>query len=96
MPTVAYEIIVSQDGKQSENVAVANATREVVYADTSNSFAYADVFDVNVYSGHLGYGIGLCVAIPVASLQDKARFEREMDTLAKVESYEEVQYEIIQ
>lgn len=112
MPTVAYEVIVSQSGNQSENVAVANAVKEIVYADTSKSFAYADVFDVNIYgptsgAGAVGrdkpnsqsasesqdYGIAVCVAIPVAASQDKARFEKEMDTLAKVETFEEVHYQ---
>jgi len=94
MPTVAYEVIVSQSGNQSENVAVANAVKEIVYADTSKSFAYADVFDVNIYGGgSQDYGIGVCVAIPIAASQDKARFEKEMDTLAKVETFEEVHYQ---
>jgi hypothetical protein len=95
MPTVAYEVIVSQSGNQSENVAVANASKWLAYADTTNTIGYANIFDVNVYGGESSqdYGIGLCIATPIGSLSDKARFEREVENLSKVETFEEVHYQ---
>lgn len=52
MPTQAFEVIVSQNGEQSENNAVANASKYLAYADRTDTFGYhGDVFDVNVYGG---------------------------------------------
>jgi hypothetical protein len=95
MPTVAYEVIVSQSANQSKNNAVANAAKYLSYADQTDTVGYhGDVFDVNVYGrGEFDWGVGICVAFPVASPQDKAEFESEMELIAKVESFEEVHYE---
>lgn len=99
MPTVAYEIIVGQRGEMNQNVAVANAAKEIAGADTTGSITFADIFDVNMYGGptsNQDYGIGICLALPVGGARDKARFERELEALAKVETYEEIHYERIQ
>lgn len=90
MPTEAYEVIVSQNGAQSEHNAVANAASYLAYADTTDSVGYmGNIFDVNVYDGEDGmdYGIGLCVSFPVSSPEDVKRFESEMEQLEKVETF---------
>ncbi len=98
MPTVAYEVIVSQSGNQPENNAVANAAKYLSYADRTDTVGYhGDIFDVNVYGrNEFDWGIGLCVALPVASPDDRLRFESEMEQLAKVESFEEVHYQRVE
>ncbi len=96
MPTEAYEVIVSQDGAQSEHNAVANAASYLSYCDTTDTIGYmGNVFDVNVYDGEDGmdYGIGLFVSFPVSSTEDVERFESEMNKLAKVESFMRVSYQ---
>jgi hypothetical protein len=99
MPVEGFEVIVSQDGAQSENTAVANAAKYLAYADQTDTFGYAgDVFDVNVYDGNNGmdYGIGLCFAAPIPSDDYREQFFDEMETLAKVETFERVHYEVME
>lgn len=97
MPVEAFEVIVSQDGSQSEKNAVANASKYLAYADQTDTFGYhGDVFDVNVYDGDGGrdYGIGLCFAAPINGDDHLKGFMSEMVTLAHVESVERVSYEV--
>jgi len=103
MPIKAFEVIVSQNGEQSENTAVANAAKYLAYADQTDTFGLeGDVFDVNVYGGDLAeggpqdYGIGLCFAAPFPSDTYLKLFMDEMVTLAKVESVEQVHYEVME
>jgi len=92
----AFEVIVSQNGEQSESNAVANASKYLAYGDQTDTFGlWGDVFDVNVYGGEDGedYGIGLCFAAPIVNDSELKSFMDEMVVLAKVESVERVDYE---
>jgi len=96
MPTQGFEVIVSQDGEQLEDTAVANASKYLAYADQTDTFGYSgDVFETNVYGGDEGqdYGIGLCFAAPIANDAALKLFMDEMTQLAHVESVERVSYE---
>lgn len=99
MPIEGFEVIVSANGEQPENNAVANASKYLAYADQTDTFDHkGDVFDVNVYDGDEGrdYGIGLCFAAPIVSDDHLKRFMDEMTTLARVESVERVHYEVME
>lgn len=100
MPTEAFEVIVSQSGEMNQNVAVANATKYLAYADQTDSFAYnGDVFDVNMYGGptsNQDYGIGLCFSTTIVNDDELKAFMDEMAQLALVESVERVHYEALQ
>jgi hypothetical protein len=107
MPIEAFEVIVSQDGQQSENTAVANAAKHLAYADQTDTFGLeGDVFDVNIYGGpeergdgtakYQDYGIGLSVAVPIPSAEYRRNFEAELDSLAKVETFERVGYQVME
>ena len=97
MPTEAFEVIVSQSGEMNQNVAVANASKYLAYADRTDTFGYdGDVFDVNMYGGptqEQDYGIGLCFAATIVNDDELKAFMDEMTQLAKVESVERVHYE---
>ena len=99
MPVEAYEIIVSQDGEQSDETAVANASKYLSFVDRTDTFGYTgDVFDVNIYGGEGGqdYGIGLCVAVMLDGWSDSDKdeqFEQELERLSRVETFEQVHYE---
>lgn len=98
MPTVAYEVIVGVSGQVAsrQNEAIAEASRYLAHADTTDTFGYnGRVFEVHAYDGDEGmdWGIGLHFSSPVGLLEDKARFERELDQLAHVESWQEIPYQ---
>lgn len=89
----AYEIIVSQNGEQSEQNAIANATNTLSQIATDLNVEF-DVFDVNVYDGEDGrdYGIGLCAAIDATETTHES-FLITLDNESAVESVEEVHHE---
>ncbi len=89
MPTEAFEVIVSQPGEMSEDVAVASAAKYLAYCDQTDTYGYhGDTFDVNVYGGGetQDYGIGLCFAAPLPHDGELERFMDEMEMLSRVES----------
>ena len=103
MPIEAFEVIVSHDGQQPEHNAVANAAKYLAYADTTDTFGLeGDVFDVNIYGGPSSgadaavSGIGLSVAVPIPSAEYRRDFEDELSSLAKVESFERVGYQVME
>jgi hypothetical protein len=94
MTVKAYEVIVSVDSNVSEKeVAIAHASQYLAYADQTDTFGYSgDVFDTHVYGGSLA--VGLQFSAPFENDDAVKRFMDEMTTLARVESVEEIAYQV--
>lgn len=93
--TSAFEVIITQNGGQTEETAIANATNQLSTLATELNISESDVFDVNVYDGEDGrdYGIGLCIAFPDLTDVTEESLLISLDNEENVESVEEVHYE---
>jgi len=99
MPTEAFEVIVSQPGEMSEQVAIASAAKYLAYSDITDTYGYhGDTFDINVYGGDedQDWGIGICFAAKIPHNGELERFMDELEMLSSVESFERVHYERIE
>lgn len=99
MPVEKFNVIITQAGSQTENKAVANASKYLAYADQTDTFGYSgDIIDINVYGGDYPIGNGsvqdfkieICFAATIINDNDLKKFMDEMVTLSKVESVERV------
>lgn len=93
MPTEAFEVIVSVNSEISdEDVAIAEAAKYLAYADQTDTFGYSgNVVSVTVY-GDDDLSVGLQFVTTIINEQDRGAFLDEMESLAWVETVEELSY----
>lgn len=95
MPVSEYEVIVgiSRAAADTREMAVAEAIRHLTFADSTNVFGHRGcIFRIDVYGGaddDEDWGIGVNFDAMLIDEEEMESFERELDSLARVETFEQ-------